>query len=41
MDDSATAHQGGTVRFGADPASSALALDSKVHDLANLYVVDG
>ncbi len=41
MDVSATAHQAGTVRFGADPASSALDVDCKVHDLDNLYVVDG
>jgi len=41
MDVSATAHQAGTVRFGADPASSALDLNCKAHDLDNLYVVDG
>jgi choline dehydrogenase-like flavoprotein len=41
MDVSATAHQAGTVRFGRDPASSALDLDCKAHDLDNLYVVDG
>lgn len=41
MDVSATAHQAGTVRFGVDPASSALDLDCKAHDLDNLYVVDG
>jgi choline dehydrogenase-like flavoprotein len=41
MDVSATAHQAGTVRFGADPSSSALDLDCKAHDLDNLYVVDG
>lgn len=41
MDASATAHQAGTVRFGTDPASSALDLDCKAHDLDNLYVVDG
>jgi choline dehydrogenase-like flavoprotein len=41
MDVSATAHQAGTVRFGTDPASSALDLDCKAHDLDNLYVVDG
>jgi choline dehydrogenase-like flavoprotein len=36
----ATAHQAGTVRFGTDPASSALDPDCKAHDLDNLYVVD-
>jgi choline dehydrogenase-like flavoprotein len=36
----ATAHQAGTVRFGADPASSALDSNCKAHDLDNLYVVD-
>jgi choline dehydrogenase-like flavoprotein len=36
----ATAHQAGTVRFGADPASSALDANCKAHDLDNLYVVD-
>jgi choline dehydrogenase-like flavoprotein len=41
MDVSATAHQAGTVRFGIDPASSALDVDCKAHDLDNLYVVDG
>lgn len=41
MDVSATAHQAGTVRFGTDPATSALDLDCKAHDLDNLYVVDG
>lgn len=41
MDVSATAHQAGTVRFGTDPASSALDVDCKAHDLDNLYVVDG
>jgi choline dehydrogenase-like flavoprotein len=34
------AHQCGTVRFGTDPASSALDLDCRAHDLDNLYVVD-
>jgi choline dehydrogenase-like flavoprotein len=34
------AHQCGTVRFGNDPASSALDSDCKAHDLDNLYVVD-
>jgi choline dehydrogenase-like flavoprotein len=36
----ATAHQAGTVRFGADAASSALDVHCKAHDLDNLYVVD-
>lgn len=34
------AHQCGTVRFGADRATSALDVDCKAHDLDNLYVVD-
>jgi choline dehydrogenase-like flavoprotein len=34
------AHQCGTVRFGGDPATSALDVDCKAHDLDNLYVVD-
>ena len=36
----ATAHQAGTVRFGADPATSALDPTCKAHELDNLYVVD-
>jgi choline dehydrogenase-like flavoprotein len=36
----ATAHQAGTVRFGSDPASSALDTMCKAHELDNLYVVD-
>jgi choline dehydrogenase-like flavoprotein len=36
----ATAHQAGTVRFGADPQSSALDVHCKAHDVDNLYVVD-
>ena len=36
----ATAHQAGTVRFGRDPASSALDVNCKAHDVDNLYVVD-
>ncbi|MGW7378976.1 GMC oxidoreductase [Streptomyces sp. NPDC054794] len=36
----ATAHQAGTVRFGYDPATSALDTHCKAHDLDNLYVVD-
>ncbi len=35
-----TAHQAGTLRFGADPASSVLDLDCKAHELDNLYVTD-
>jgi choline dehydrogenase-like flavoprotein len=34
------AHQCGTVRFGSDPASSALDPNCKAHGLDNLYVVD-
>jgi choline dehydrogenase-like flavoprotein len=34
------AHQAGTVRFGRDPASSALDENCKAHELDNLYVVD-
>jgi choline dehydrogenase-like flavoprotein len=34
------AHQAGTCRFGADPASSVLDVDCKAHQLDNLYVVD-
>jgi choline dehydrogenase-like flavoprotein len=37
---SAVAHQNGTVRFGADPASSALDVNCRMHDLDNLYVAD-
>jgi choline dehydrogenase-like flavoprotein len=37
---SAVAHQNGTVRFGTDPAASALDLNCKLHELDNLYVVD-
>ncbi|MDB5441910.1 MAG: dehydrogenase, partial [Phenylobacterium sp.] len=35
-----TAHQAGTVRFGADPAASVLDPWCKAHQLDNLYVVD-
>lgn len=35
-----TAHQCGTVRFGTDPAMSALNVDCRAHDVDNLYVVD-
>src|SRR5205823_6923520 len=34
------AHQCGTVRLGDDPATSALDVNCKAHDLDNLYVVD-
>ena len=34
------AHQAGTVRFGTDPATSALDPNCKAHELDNLYVVD-
>jgi choline dehydrogenase-like flavoprotein len=34
------AHQNGTIRFGHDPATSALDTNCKAHDLDNLYVVD-
>jgi choline dehydrogenase-like flavoprotein len=34
------AHQAGTVRFGADPATSVLDMNCKAHELDNLYVVD-
>jgi choline dehydrogenase-like flavoprotein len=34
------AHQAGTVRFGADPATSALNTDCRAHEVDNLYVVD-
>jgi choline dehydrogenase-like flavoprotein len=35
------AHQNGTIRFGDDPATSALDRNCKAHELDNLYVVDG
>jgi choline dehydrogenase-like flavoprotein len=34
------AHQNGTIRFGSDPATSALDLDCKLHDVDNVYVAD-
>ena len=34
------AHQAGTVRFGADPATSVLDRDCRAHEVDNLYVVD-
>jgi choline dehydrogenase-like flavoprotein len=36
----ATAHQAGTVRFGTDPATSALDVNCRAHEVDNLYVVD-
>ncbi len=36
----AVAHQNGTARFGPDPATSALDLNCKLHELDNVYVVD-
>jgi choline dehydrogenase-like flavoprotein len=36
----ATAHQAGTVRFGSDPATSALDVNCRAHEVDNLYVVD-
>ena len=41
FDAAATAHQAGTVRFGTDPATAALDVNCRAHDLDNLYVVDG
>jgi choline dehydrogenase-like flavoprotein len=35
------AHQNGTVRFGLDPATSALDVNCRAHEVDNLYVVDG
>lgn len=35
-----TAHQAGTARMGADPASSVLDPTCKAHELDNLYIVD-
>ena len=35
------AHQNGTIRFGQDPATSALDVHCKAHEIDNLYVVDG
>jgi choline dehydrogenase-like flavoprotein len=34
------AHQAGTCRFGTDPATSALDVNCKAHEVDNLYVVD-
>jgi choline dehydrogenase-like flavoprotein len=35
------AHQNGTIRFGHDPATSALDVNCHAHEIDNLYVVDG
>jgi len=35
------AHQNGTIRFGTDPATSALDVHCRAHEVDNLYVVDG
>jgi len=35
------AHQNGTIRFGADPSTSALDVNCRAHEVDNLYVVDG
>src|SRR6266536_278850 len=37
---SGVAHQNGTVRFGTDPATSALNLDCRLHEVHNVYVTD-
>ena len=37
---SGVAHQNGTIRFGTDPATSALDVNCRMHDLDNLYVAD-
>jgi choline dehydrogenase-like flavoprotein len=34
------AHQAGTCRMGADPATSAVDVDCRAHEVDNLYVVD-
>jgi choline dehydrogenase-like flavoprotein len=34
------AHQAGTCRFGADPATSVLDVNCRAHQVDNLYVVD-
>ena len=34
------AHQNGTIRFGHDPRTSALDVNCRAHEVANLYVVD-
>jgi len=40
-DDTATAHQASTARFGTDPSASVLDVQCKADDLDNLYVADG
>ncbi len=35
------AHQNGTIRFGHDPKTSALNVNCRLHEVDNLYVVDG
>ena len=37
---SGTAHQAGTCRFGADPATSVLNLDCRAHEVDNLHITD-
>ncbi len=37
----AVAHQNGTIRFGANPETSALNVNCRAHEVENLYVVDG
>lgn len=37
---SGVAHQNGTIRFGGDPATSALDPTCRMHDVDNLYVAD-
>jgi choline dehydrogenase-like flavoprotein len=34
------AHQNGTIRFGADPQTSALDVNCRLHEVDNCYVVD-
>src|SRR4029078_8377406 len=34
------AHQAGTCRFGTDPATSALNVDCRAHEVDKLYLVD-
>jgi choline dehydrogenase-like flavoprotein len=38
---SGTGHQNGTIRFGTNPATSALNLNCQSHEVDNLFVVDG
>jgi choline dehydrogenase-like flavoprotein len=37
---SGVAHQNGTIRFGEDPATSALDVNCRLHDIDNVYVSD-